>query len=205
MKAISLTQGAVAYVDDEDYDRISAKSWAIHPQGAGYAVRKGNRNFGEPRTVEMHREILYAPRETIIDHINGNSLDNRKCNLRYCDTQKNAFNRKKPRVECTSRHKGVLRRKGAPSWTARIKYCDRHIELGTFSTEEIAAAAYNLAAAVFFGDFRRENIIDDSIKLSVADTEKVMSRCHRAIINRGLNVQTERYMDYLASMQRLAS
>ena len=88
MKEIPLTQGAVAYVDDEDYERINAKNWSINPQGAGYAVRKGVRNLGEPRTVEMHREILSAPRGTIIDHINGNSLDNRKCNLRFCDTQK---------------------------------------------------------------------------------------------------------------------
>ena len=201
MKEIPLTQGAVAYVDDEDYERINAKNWSINPQGAGYAVRKGVRNLGEPRTVEMHREILSAPRGTIIDHINGNSLDNRKCNLRFCYTQKNAFNRKKPQVECTSRYKGVLRRKNTVSWTARIKYCETCIELGTYPTEEIAAAVYNLAAAIFFGEFRRENILDDSIKLSVFDTEKVMKRCHKAITTRRLNVKTERYTDYLASMR----
>ena len=46
MKEIPLTQGAVAYVDDEDYERINAKNWSINPQGAGYAVRKGVRNLG---------------------------------------------------------------------------------------------------------------------------------------------------------------
>ena len=75
------------------------------------------------------------------------------------------------------------------------------LELGTYPTEEIAAAVYNLAAAIFFGEFRRENILDDTIKLSVFDTEKVMKRCHKAITTRRLNVKTERYTDYLASMR----
>ena len=193
-----LSDGTRFLFDAEDFEKIRDINWYR------------NLNNGDTRRlyittqsgVYLHRYIIPdVPSGYEVDHISLDTLDNRKCNLRFCYTQKNAFNRKKPQVECTSRYKGVLRRKNTVSWTARIKYCETCIELGTYPTEEIAAAVYNLAAAIFFGEFRRENILDDSIKLSVFDTEKVMKRCHKAITTRRLNVKTERYTDYLASMR----
>ena len=166
MKIIPLTRGKETIVDDEDYERLIKHSWAWVPptgslSGEGYAVRKGSKRRGEPRTVQMHREILNAPKGSVIDHINIHSLDNRKANLRYANNQKNAFNRPKTLVPCTSRYKGVFQRSNPDNpvkpWTARIRFNDRRIELGTYEDEKTAAAAYNLASRILFGDFRHEN------------------------------------------------
>ena len=166
MKIISLTRGKETIVDDEDYERLMKHSWAWVPSteslsSEGYAVRKGNKKRGEPRTVQMHREILNAPCGSVVDHINIHSLDNRKANLRYADTQKNAFNRQKIAIPCTSRYKGVFRRSNPRSsekpWTARIRFNNRRVELGTYENEKTAAAAYNLASRILFGEFRCEN------------------------------------------------
>lgn len=193
MKKIKLSRGFSAIVDDEDYERIAMYNWSIKPQGNGYAVRKGNKQKGEPRTVHMHREILYAPKGIQVDHINLNSLDNRKSNLRCVNAQKNAFNRKKPNVICTSKYKGVLQRKGSSSWTARIKYNDRHIELGCYSSEEMAAAVYNFASRIFFGEFRRENIDGRIPCITKSQQYKIYIRCKRYIEKYGWYVNTETY------------
>lgn len=192
MKFIPLTLGKTAIVDDEDFERISLHRWAFNSQG-GYAVRKGCKRKGEPRTVQMHREILHAPKGCQIDHINGNGLDNRKANLRIADVQRNAFNRGKPNVPCSSQYKGVFRRKNKPSWYARIKYCDRHVELGAYSSEALAAAIYNYAARIFFGEFRRENSSDEIPVLSVEDKQKVFKKCQRAAESHGWYINTDEY------------
>ena len=157
MKEIKLTRGESALINDEDFEWINSYNWALHPQGNGYAVRKGSKAKGEPRTVNMHRMIMQSKPGEHVDHINLNSLDNRKENLRIANIQTNAFNRRKPRVEATSQYKGVLKRKGDPGWEARLKYNDKAIHLGTFRQEEVAAAAYNYAAVLMFGVYAREN------------------------------------------------
>ncbi|MCR5369982.1 MAG: HNH endonuclease [Clostridium sp.] len=195
MREIELSRGTTALVDDEDFERISLHSWALNPQG-NYAVRKGNRRRGEPRTVQMHREVLNPASGVQVDHINGNTLDNRKENLRLVDTQKNAFNRAKPNVPCTSVYKGVFRRKNKPNWQARIKYNDKHIELGTYVKESYAAAVYNFAAAIFFGEYRRENVGAEIPSLADADKLAVYRKCKRAIQKHGWYVDTEAYRSF---------
>jgi len=192
MMEIPLTRNATAIVDDEDYDRLMEHSWALNPEGQGYAVRKGSKRKGEPRTVAMHQEILRVPDGMQIDHINGNGLDNRKANLRPVDVQQNAFNRKKPEVLCTSKYKGVLKRKGKKNWTARIKFNDRHVELGGwYPTEEYAAAAYNFASRIFFGEYRREN--PDVPELCLDDQFYLYLKCKRYIERYGWKVNTGTY------------
>ena len=83
MMEIPLTRNATAIVDDEDYDRLMEHAWELNPEGLGYAIRKGSKRRGEPRTVQMHREVLRVSEGMQIDHINGNGLDNRKQNLRW--------------------------------------------------------------------------------------------------------------------------
>ena len=199
MKVIPLTRGQFSIVDDEDYERLMEHSWAWVPatgskNSPGYAVRKGNKSRGEPRTVQMHREILHAPKGAVIDHANLNSLDNRKENLRYADVQTNSFNRRKPDMECTSRYKGVFKRsqdKGRPGWTARIKYNGRHVELGKYSMEEMAAGAYNFASRIFFGRYRHENAGVE--ELPRHEQERIFRIAERYIRKYGWYVDTETY------------
>lgn len=196
MRKIELTRGAFALVDDEDYARIAKSSWAYNPQGVGYAVRKGNKRRGEPRTVQMHREVLHAPCGVQIDHINGNGLDNRKSNLRYANTQKNAFNRGKPNVPCSSQYKGVYRRHNSPTWKAHIKYNARHVELGSFGSEELAAAAYNFAAKVMFGEYRRENMQEEIPDLTYKQKTDIFGKCRRKAEKEGWHVDTKTYRSF---------
>lgn len=199
MKVIPLTRDKFAIVDDEDFERLMEHSWAWVPAcnsaiGQGYAVRKGSKRRGEPRTVQMHREILGVAQDVNVDHINCNGLDNRKRNLRLATTQQNAFNRAKPTVPCTSRYKGVLMRKNDNRWSARIKFNDRHVELGKYLTEENAAAAYNFASRIFFGRYRREN--ENVEELSFADKKRIFETAERYINRYGWYVDTETYRSF---------
>jgi hypothetical protein len=200
MKTIELTRGKFTIVDDEDYDRLIKHSWAWIPptgsrSGRGYAVRKGNKRRGEPRTIQMHREILNPSANVAVDHVNLNSLDNRKANLRVATVQQNGFNRHKPIMKCTSRYKGVLQRQNDTRWVARIKFNGRHVELGKYEKEEIAASAYNLASRIFFGRYRHENEgveeLDYKGKLRIFNTAK------RYIDRYGWYVDTETYRSFV--------
>ena len=188
MRRIELTQGGTALVDDEDYAWLNNFQWALNPQGNGYAVRKGSKAKGEPRTVMMHRVIMQAHPGQQVDHINLNSQDNRRENLRLANTQTNAFNRRKPNVDSTSRYKGVLRRKERISWEARLKYNDKAIHLGTFRDETLAAAAYNYAAFLMFGSYARVNDGVEDAPNWLKDS--VFDKCLRMVVMRSWHPET---------------
>ena len=199
MKTIKLTRGKFVIVDDEDYESLMEHSWAWVPstssnQNPGYAVRKGNKRRGEPRTVQMAREILDAPKGVMVDHINLNTLDNRKENLRFASCQQNGFNRPKPDMPCTSRFKGVLRRRNKTNWMARIKYNGRHVELGNYESEETAAAAYNFASRIFFGRYRHEN--EGVEELPFHEKVRIYEIAERYIERYGWYVDTETYRSF---------
>lgn len=101
----------------------------------------------------MHRFVIGAKPEQHVDHINGDSLDNRKANLRFCTLSQNQQNQK-PRKGCTSRYKGVNFNKCTGVWIARINFPkNERAFLGQFHDEEDAAIAYNVAAQILYGDF----------------------------------------------------
>ncbi len=201
MKVIPLTRGKFTIVDDDDYERLMKHSWAWVPptgsqSGEGYAVRKGSKRRGEPRTVQMHREILGLKKDEkiMVDHKNINSLDNRKENLRLANIQQNGFNRPKPVMRCTSRFKGVLQRKNETKWTARIKFNGRHVELGSYADEEKAASVYNFASRIFFGRYRHEN--EGVEELALSEQVRIFNKAERYIERYGWYVDTETYRSF---------
>ena len=90
-----------------------------------------------------------------IDHKDGNTLDNRKDNLRFCTCQQNNMN-SKPR-KGTSIYKGVSWSKRKKKWETGIFVNKKTIHLGYYKSEEEAALVYNLAASIHFGEFARLN------------------------------------------------
>ena len=83
--------GNHAIIDDDDYERVSNfGSW--YENDSGYAMKKTRIN-GKSVSIRMHRLIASAPKYLVVDHINGNRLDNRKSNLRCVGQQINAWNR----------------------------------------------------------------------------------------------------------------
>lgn len=145
MKAIPLTKGYVAIVDDEDYERLAQHKWHAHvSKHTVYAIRHaGKKSASLSRDVFMHREIMRPPSDMDIDHLNYCGIDNRKSNLRICTRRENLRNR---RVLKTSCYKGVCWHKRTQKWTAQIRVNDRVKYLGVFTDEREAHQAYLRAA-----------------------------------------------------------
>lgn len=157
---LQLSGGVVALIDAEDLERVRAQGkWSANWVGWGYYPI--NRRGG-PGTY-LHRFILNAPAGVQVDHINFDTLDCRKENLRLCSHTQNSHNKPKPRIRVSgsqfgSQYKGVSRRGGR--WQARISLKGIGLKnLGLYSTEEAAALAYNEAARRYHGEFARLNEI----------------------------------------------
>lgn len=113
-KEIPLTQGRVALVDDEDFDRLSKHKWHYHK--TGYA-RRGEGGRKNHRKIYMHREVMNAPDDMEVDHGKGGTLDNRKSNLRVCTHKENSRNRVTHKLN-SSVYKGVSWNKRDKRWHA---------------------------------------------------------------------------------------
>ena len=160
MKEIKLTQGKIAIVDDSDFELINQYKWQFKPVlKSGYAHRTQRVKGTKLKLhIKMHRLIIDAKKEQIVDHINGNSLDNRRNNLRIGTLKQNAQNSKTPNTN-KSGYKGVSWHKGASKWRVTIKSNQKQIHLGFYLDPKEAAIAYNKAAKEYFGDFARINEI----------------------------------------------
>lgn len=159
VKKIPLTHGLFATVDDEDFERLTQWKWRYGGQHS-YAVRTqyyhdGTRGRG--RTIQMHRVVMNASKGVMIDHINGDKLDNRKENLRFCNNGQNQSNSPSKR-RSSSTYKGVNFHRN--KWRATITVNKKGIHLGTYDSEEKAAMAYNAKAKEMFGEFAKINVIN---------------------------------------------
>lgn len=149
MKKIKLTKNQFVLVDDEDYERVNQFKWCLN--GVNYAHRrKPNSKTGE--TILMHRFILNTPKGKLTDHINYNTLDNRKCNLRIVTKSQNQMNLK-PYKNKSSKYKGVSYYKANNNWEVYIKFNNKTYHLGRYKTESEAAIKYNEKAKELFGKF----------------------------------------------------
>jgi hypothetical protein len=156
-KTIPLTRGQVAIVDDDDYERLSSYRWHAserRDEGLFRAERRGRR--GEPQAVLMHRYIMGAVRGECVDHINHDTLDNRRENLRVCSYSQNNANRRKIRPG-VSKYKGVFRGSQGKGWLAEVYFNGQKRRLGPFHDETEAAHAYDAAAREMHGEFAHLN------------------------------------------------
>ena len=151
VRYIALTQGKFAIVDAADYEWLSRYKWTASCKGDKcYAYRKD-----KGRNILMHRLIAQAPPGMVVDHIDGNSANNRRGNLRVCTQAENCRNAK-PRVG-TSRFKGVRAHNAPGKFAAEITFEGRAEYLGSFTDEIEAALVYDLRAIVLFAEFARPN------------------------------------------------
>jgi hypothetical protein len=151
MKEIPLSRGLVAMVDDEDFSWLSQWSWVASKGSRGkyYAVRREG-----PLTILMHREILGEQAGPSTDHKFGDTLDNRRANLRPATQAKNCLNAVK-RKNAKSRFKGVSAKRD--KWEARF----RDERYGVYETQEDAARAYDRAAVAHDPEFALTNFTPD--------------------------------------------
>ena len=135
------------YLDDEllfftDDNRVTNYSWA--KLAKGYSA-----TYIDKTIIPVHRFISQPHAEELVDHINRDKKDNRKCNLRNTNKQVNAYNTGL-RIDNTSGVKGVFYRKDTGKWGARIMVNQRTIYLGCYSTKAEAVAARKGAERVIY-------------------------------------------------------
>lgn len=147
MRQITLTGGAVATVDDEWFPVLSKWSW--HLSVKGYAQR----SVKPGKSIFMHQVVAMTPTGLQTDHINGNKLDNREANLRYCTNAENCRARK--RRSGAAGYRGV--RASGSKFIAVIMKNYKNVHLGTFDTAVDAARAYDKAAIALHKSFATLN------------------------------------------------
>lgn len=154
-----LAGDAHVLIDEEDREKVSAYQWYLveYSHGLRYAVFLHRAGRRAQRQTGMHRLLLGFPKG-MVDHRNGNGLDNRKENLRGCTNTQNQQNQTINRRQVkSSRYKGVCWDKRSCRWIAHIRVNTRKKYLGRYLDEADAARAYDAAALEYFGEFARIN------------------------------------------------
>lgn len=165
---LDIGKGYKTQVSDADYDAIKKDKWRCERSGNSLSVIKLSREVIAPnkriyRRVYLSRFLLQCPKGLVVDHINGDRLDNRRENLRICTGAQNSKNRRKASNN-TSGYKGVYFRKNWKNrvnkkkrWTAIIIVDQKRINLGDYLTAEEGGKAYDRAAKRYFGEFAKLN------------------------------------------------
>jgi hypothetical protein len=144
-------------VEPGDYYRLGHFRWHLSGnKNIFYAVRDVKR-CARIRHISLHREIMESPAGLLVDHRNGDTLDNRRSNLRLATHAQNTHNRRKTRTKTSSRFIGVYYDKRTGRWAAKIKNQERCKWLGRFESEIEAGKAYDEAAKKYHGEFARLN------------------------------------------------
>lgn len=164
MKEIKLTRGQVALVDDEDFEYLNQWKWQAmkwHKLDNYYATRTvfekriiDGEIWTKRKSIKMHRFIMKAKDDLLVDHKDGNGLNNQKSNLREATPSQNLQNRRPYSTTLRkTKFKGIIQRGLSGQWQSHIKLNGKNISLGTYATEIEAAFVYNEAAKKHFGVF----------------------------------------------------
>lgn len=150
---IPLTRGKFALIDSCDYELVSKYKWCVEhaDRDQCYAITRSQNQI-----IRMHWLIL-GKRFGVADHINSDTLDNRRSNLRIVNQQQNAQNQSKQKRKCSSIYKGVCWSKDRNLWHAKVKHKGVYYNLGRFKKEVDAAMAYNKKAKELFGEYAKLN------------------------------------------------
>lgn len=164
-----LTRGAVTLLDVDDLPLVAARCWSSSSSGRYNYARRGEKRGDRIVTIRMHRAIMQPPDDMQVDHANGDTLDNRRANLRICSHHENSWN---SISNCGSEFKGVSWEMGGRSapWRARISRQGQSVNLGCWRTAEQAAVAYDGAALMLFGEYAKTNFPPDQVRAAIYDT-----------------------------------
>lgn len=146
--------GKYALVDDKDYELVSRYRWFLNQDGYAISGRKRRSD----KSILMHRMVMNTPTGMLTDHKNQDKLDNRRENLRICNTSENNRNMRPGARGGSSRFTGVYFCKTRKLWVAMIKGESKRYNLGRFATEIEAALAYDRKAYELHGEYFSPNL-----------------------------------------------
>lgn len=150
---LQLTYGRVALIDSSDLVLTSGTKWFVSKFGYVVSAKRMLLN-GKKTQAYLARYLLgHTCFGLTVDHINGDKLDNRRCNLRVATVQQNTQNSRHGRL------KGIqqITWTKSPRWTARIGWNSKTRYIGIYKSELDALQAYNKAAQLLFGEFACPN------------------------------------------------
>lgn len=173
---VDLGKDLVAWIDEEDKE-LTKSDWKLKSAGSKkfphyYAYRRWS-SGGFSGEYYLHNEVwermmdAALPKGFLVDHINGDKLDNRRSNLRLATKSDNEANKKKRRTQGgkapSSKYKGVSKDQDGRKkcWRAIASREGKSYRLGSFYSEEEAARAYNVKALELFGEFALLNEIEE--------------------------------------------
>lgn len=149
MKKLAITRGLETLLDDDDAELFSRiKMSAVgRPEHGYYACFQHGRKL-----IKVHRFLMGVDEDptAVVDHINGNTLDNQRDNLRLVTRQQNTHN-SRPRQTKSCAYKGVYFARG--KYRTRISYKGKRLSAGSFDLAEDAAKAYDKKAKELFGEY----------------------------------------------------
>jgi hypothetical protein len=155
-------------LDKQDYLLLKDQTVCVQ-----YGGRKTKRFYAVivypgRKLKKLHRVILgLTDPKQIVDHINGNSLDNRRCNLRITNARGNRLNTRKANKPLTSKYIGVSWNKAKRKFRCIVYHEGKHRHCGYFDNEKDAAVSYNKLAKELYGDEKYLNVIEEG------DNEKI--------------------------------
>lgn len=145
---VELTQGLFATVDAEDVEAVSRFKWHVSVCVRGHRYAKA---YDKAVPIVMHRLLTKAPDGMVVDHIDGDGLNNRRANIRVCTQSQNIMNRRG--LEHRLGVKGLRLDSRTGRWGAGVTVAGKRTWLGTFKTEAEARSAYNEAIQRLHGEF----------------------------------------------------
>ncbi len=146
MRRFKTHDGHDVLISDRDWKSVRMHQWHVYDRYVETTIDK--------KTVKLSRYILNAPATKFVDHRNGDMLDNRRCNLRFCTRNQNQWNRKR-NANNTSGCKGVSRIKSG-NFRARVQVNGERFHLGVFKTVIGAQKARRIFAKAKHGTFYKE-------------------------------------------------
>jgi hypothetical protein len=157
MKSMQVSGYEVLVDDVHENLLVSGFAWSVSTKDNLHYLRRNTKSNGSGKSKEfLHRLILDCPEGMMIDHINGNGLDNRTQNLRICTHSENMRNRRRHKNN-KSGYKGVYQdcRRKRNQWRAQIKFEGKKISIGSYKTPEEAHKAYMVLAKKLHKEFAR--------------------------------------------------
>jgi len=149
---VKLTKNKWTQIDIGDIGLVSDMRWSADVRGDLVYVKAYSQEDNVRKTHYMHSLISGTPKGMVTDHINKNTLDNRRSNLRVCTYGENMMN-KVVQKECGRNYVGVFLKPDCKSWRCSINFKGEVVFKGKYRTEKEAVKGRAVAFIKYFGEF----------------------------------------------------